>query len=172
MNYRIYIILGFLTLVSPLQALKYSDLGIVDDEIASGIRDPKPFSVTQVIEDITAKNDLTKHTVLNLSGNNISIRGVTQILSFVADNANNLERLDLSYNLIYKEAAEDESFKGALKRVVALPSLIEIDLRGNEICELSWFQQIISELGEGGKKIMSFTDPSERTFIYYGYFID
>jgi hypothetical protein len=164
--------LGFLTLVSPLQALKYSDLGIVDDEIASGIRDPKPFSVTQVIEDITAKNDLTEHTVLNLSGNNISIRGATQILSFVADNANNLERLDLSYNLIYKEAAEDESFNSALKRVVALPSLLEIDLRGNEICELSWFHQIISELGEGGKKIMSFTGPVESTFIYYGYFID
>ncbi|MDI9634221.1 hypothetical protein QM565_00180 [Geitlerinema splendidum] len=172
MDRRVYMALGFLTLVSPLHAIKYSNIGVVDDEIASGIRDPKPFSVTQVIEDIKARDYLTKHTVLNLSGNNISTRGVTQILSFVADNANNLERLDLSYNLIYKEAAEDESFNNALKRVVALPSLLEIDLRGNEICELSWFQQIISELGEGGKKIMSFTDPSERTFIYHGYFID
>ncbi|MBY0272715.1 MAG: hypothetical protein K2X02_04800 [Alphaproteobacteria bacterium] len=172
MDYRIYIILGFFTLANPAQAIKYSNIGVVDDEIASGIRDPKPPSVTRVIEDIKARDYLTKHTVLNLSGNNISTAGVTQILSFIADNANNLERLDLSYNLIYKETAEDVSFNEALKRVVALPSLLEIDLRGNEICELSWLQQIISELGEGGKKIMGFTGPSERTFVYYGYFID
>jgi Ran GTPase-activating protein (RanGAP) involved in mRNA processing and transport len=145
--------LGFLILANPAQAIKYSNIGVVDDEIASGIRDPKPPSVTKVIEDIKARNYLTKHKDLNLSGNNISTSGVTQILSFIADNANNLERLDLSYNLIYKETAEDVNFNQALKKVVALPSLLEIDLSGNGIGELSWLQQMIAELGEDGKKI-------------------
>jgi hypothetical protein len=145
--------LGFLILANPVQAIKYSNIGVVDDEIASGIRSPKPPSVTMVIEDIKARKYLTKHTDLNLSGNNISTTGVTQILSFIADNANNLEKLNLSYNLIYKETAEDVNFNQALKRVVALPSLLEIDLSGNGIGELSWLQQMIAELGEDGKKI-------------------
>jgi len=152
MDRRFYMALGFLILANPAQAIKYSNIGVVDDEIAKSIP-TQPPSVTRVIEDIKATKYLTDHTDLDLSGNNISTAGVTQILSFIADNANNLERLDLSYNLIYKETAEDVRFNQALKRVVALPSLLEIDLSGNEIGELSWLQQMVAELGEDGKKI-------------------
>lgn len=151
MDRRFYMILGFLILAHPAQA-KYSNMGVVDDEIAKNMR-TNPPSVTGVIEDIKATKYLTDHTDLDLSGNNISTAGVTQILRFIADDANKLERLDLSHNLIYKETAEDESFNQALTQVVALQSLLEIDLSGNEIGELSWLQQMIAKLGEDGKKI-------------------
>lgn len=152
MDRRFYMVLGFLILANPVQAIKYSNIGVVDDEIAKSMR-TNPPSVTGVIEDIKATKYLTDHTDLDLSGNNISTAGVTQILRFIADDANNLERLNLSHNLIYKETAEDENFNQALTQVVALPSLLEIDLSGNGIGELSWLQQMIAKLGEDGKKI-------------------
>ena len=151
MDRRFYMILGFLILAHPAQA-KYSNIGVVDDEIAKSMR-TNPPSVTGVIEDIKATKYLTDHTDLDLSGNNISTAGVTQILRFIADDANKLERLNLSHNLIYKETAEDESFNQALTQVVALQALLEIDLSGNGIGELSWLQQMIAKLGEDGKKI-------------------
>jgi Ran GTPase-activating protein (RanGAP) involved in mRNA processing and transport len=144
--------LGFLILANPAQAIKYSNIGVVDDEIAKSIP-TRPPSVTKVLEDIKARDYLTKHTVLNLSGNNISTAGVTQILNFIADNPSNLEILNLSHNLIYKETADDENFNQALTRVVALPSLLEIDLSGNEIGESSWLLKMITKLGMNAEKI-------------------
>lgn len=153
MDYKLYVALGFLILANPLQALNYADLGVVDDEIADAIRAPKPLSVTQVLGDITDKYNLTEHTVLNLSGNNISTRGATAILNFIADRDNTLERLDLSYNRIYHEAGEDDPFNAALKRAVALPLLLEINFSGNGIGEFFWLQKVIAELGANSKKI-------------------
>lgn len=133
-------------------AVKYSNMGIVDDEIAKTIRSPKPPSVRQVIKDIENKPDYVNTGELDFSGNTISVRGATEILTYIADKLVKLHKLNLSYNRIYEEAAKDSDFTKELKRVLDLPGLEEVDLSGNGVATL-FFQQMSTELGDHVKKI-------------------
>lgn len=153
MIYRFFIIFILCTFYASLShAMKYSNMGIVDDGIAKAIRSPKPLSVTQVLEDIKAKSDIRNIEKFDFSGNNISINGATQIFNFVADNIPNLHRLNLSGNKIYEEAIKDSHFTEGLKRVLTLSTFDEIDLRGDGIGTLSLLQQMASEVDVQIKK--------------------
>lgn len=152
--YKIFIAFSFLLFCSPLvHAMKYSNMGIVDDGIANSIRPPRPPSVSQVIEDIRKNRGSERLEVLDFNSNNISTNGAIKIFNFVADETKQLQRLNLSHNAIYEEAAGVPAFKESLKRVLELPNLIEIDLQGNGIAELYVLQRISSEFGELSKKI-------------------
>ena len=154
MTYKFFIAFTLCTLCSSMShGMKYSNMGIVDDEIAKTIRSPRPPSVRQVIEDIEKKHDFANTWELDFSGNTISVRGATEILTYIADNFANLHKLNLSYNKIYEEAANDSCFTKELKRVLDLPGLDVIDLSGNGIATLLLLQQMSAELGGHIKKI-------------------
>ena len=154
MTYKLFIAFTLCTLCSSMSyAVKYSNMGIVDDEIAKTIRSPKPPSVRQVIEDIENKPGYVNTGELDFSGNTISVRGATEILTYIADKLVKLHKLNLSYNRIYEEAAKDSRFTKELKRVLDLPGLEEVDLSGNGIATLSLLQQMSTELGDQVKKI-------------------
>lgn len=161
--------LGFLiiSLVNyPVMAIDYnfSNKSITDDEIASSIRNPRPASITTVTsfirEDIRKKNiddqNINSGSVkkIDLSHNNICLKGATQLLRYITNELPGIEVVDLSFNQIrdWRGREEYEDFENTLQELVAMPSLREINLNTNCL-GMDWYRHILSTFPNNPEKI-------------------
>jgi hypothetical protein len=134
--------------------VNYSARGIVDDEIANAIRPPRPPSATDLINDINKnypqKDKQIKY--LDLSNNNMTVKGATLIMNFCYHELLNLEEINLSYNRIYEEPQNSIAFQRFEEEVLnLLREDIIIDLTGNAIASPPWIESISFKLGRSPK---------------------
>ena len=130
------------------------DCSIVDNDIAFGIRHPKPASITNVIEYIEKTYQTTedKNIIreIDLSHNNIGSIGAKQILTYISEKLHQIKKIDLSHNRInrhkcYCNSAHDE-FNEKLLEISSMPSVEEIYITAEQIdTDVATIQQLISE---------------------------
>ena len=126
----------------------YANLGIVDDGIANSMGYSTP-SISKLLADIDQK-DKNKIQTLNLSGNNITLRGSSQILDYVLRELPNVKILNLSSNQIrdWHGVAGYDTFETNLIALLEIPQFESIRLGNNPIANSVWFQDVTGKISE------------------------
>lgn len=146
--YVISISIGDCAIASDIM-LDYHNKSITDDEIASAIRHPRPAGIsdlTRAIDKEIEKFSSSQVKSLNVSENNITLKGATMLLKYITNHLTELETLNLSFNQIRDWRGQDEysEFEESLKILLELPSLRAVDIRTNYL-GLEWYKHIISK---------------------------
>jgi hypothetical protein len=148
---RLISLIGFLLISNSVSAsLNYSQKGITDDEISASIKYPRPPSVSNLISSIRKIPDLSEIKSINLSGNNITLAGASQILRFASEELPNLKKLNLSNNQLrdWRGKQGYADFEVNLIKLLAMNQFKSLDLRVNGIACSSWFTDIDSRIDE------------------------
>ena len=150
--YLVFFLFGAPVLGSGAE-LDFHKRSITDDEIAAAIKPHGPASVTdltnKIERDITEGDEGYKIVSLDVSQNNLTLVGATQLLDFLAKNSTSLEdlALNLSFNRIRyaPDDVEYPMFEESLRRVLDLPSFKSVDLNNNYL-GIEWYRHIVGKL--------------------------
>ncbi len=119
--------------VNACLVLDYSARSISDDEIVAAIREPRPLSVSNLIDLLKATYDLDTIESLDLSKNTICLEGAIDLLNFIDKELQNLKHINLSYNRIrdWRGHKENIAFEKVLKKLLNKWPDFSINLSGN-----------------------------------------
>ena len=142
---KLFFIFLFVTPVFA-SSITLQDRSITDDEMAERISYPRPPSISSVIKHINSRVDKDDVECLDLSHNNITLKGASNLFDYIREHLPNLRQLNLSYNHIrdWRGRGEYEDFETALKDLLANPNFEEINLKGTYL-RLDWYRYIVNK---------------------------
>lgn len=147
--FAIFLSAGSFVMASDI-ALDFHNKSITDDEIANAIRYPRPASVSTLLNRIDymrthGEIDPNEVRSLDVSSNNITLKGASQIFDYIITNLVELEHLDLSNNQIrdWRGQREYQEFENSFLNLLQMPSLHTVNLKTNYL-GLNWYQYILS----------------------------
>lgn len=154
---RIFFLISIFFAESYAVKVELMGKGITDDEIAKSIKNHRPISVSEIIEQIEKEYtmQLDQIEVLDFRNNNITGIGAQQILEF-AEKLSKLEELNFLGNYIYDESDKQgfERFENAVIALLKKEDFKKLDIRLNGIANISWYTKMASIKGCKSQKIV------------------
>jgi Leucine Rich Repeat (LRR) protein len=151
MSYML-ILFGNSVIAGSFYSIDFKNKSITDDEIALAIKPPRPASVSTVTNwlDVYIKDGKfgeLKVTKIDLSSNNITHKGASQLFNYISKHLPDLEEIDLSLNRIRDERGDKdcEEFEEALITLLEGSNFQTIVLKTNYL-GIEWYKYIISKL--------------------------
>lgn len=146
----ICLFVGFSTMTFA-SSIDFNNKSITDDEIASAIKNPKPASistVTQWLDTFVKDGKFQDEEIrkLNLSENNITYKGATQLFNYILEHLPTIEEIDLSANRIRdgRGNEEYEAFEKILEKVLKMPKFQALIVKTNYL-GIDWYRYVASK---------------------------